>query len=472
MSYIMHTESGQKFEIDGKTAEEVKSEIKNAGLTIGNVTVARLVDGSMTQASGFERIESLSEEEQQEQDRALAEAETHVDLKANEEQQAQQADTNQTTAPGVVTGGQNSDNAESNVKAPANTIQEIAPNLPNPVDAPHDDKPEGLAPTNVTKEGKVRSPESSVTEPAADPIVTTSNDIHTESTLTQPTNADGTVAAPDVAATDVNNVNEPAPSSQLGQDLAHNLNPDNAAAEQQTEVRQQTDEEILERTNTSGKVEDGAVAHGLDDSVKSEEASVLMLDPTQENEVAKDPAIEKRVEASVDPEEVRRRMLGNNVAEALKESEAADGKDDAARAAADQKLKAASVTPKAEDKERKRRHNKREDTIEEARQGKHGDMIKSIEDGVTPKLELNYVNPDQRWFEFTIVDKADASKPNARTNAYVDLSPLKEGGYQFGLYVNGKSMKSTIGRVRVAAGEDVVKAVNDFLADALPKAGI
>lgn len=476
MSYILHSDSGKKFDISGKTAEQVKEAIKAAGLTIGNVTVSRLVDGSMKQASGFELIESLSAEEQEEQDRALEEAKTGVDLKANEDQQANQsADENQTTAPGVVTGGENSENAEANVVAPADTIQEVAPNLPNPTDAPHSDEPGELAQGNITHEGQVRSPESSITEPAGTPILTESNDEHTEATLTQPTNADGTVAAPNVAATDVNDVNQPAPAEQLGDNLETDLNPDNAAAEQLTVVEQNVPNEGLETIDDSvdSHVQEGGKAHGLETLVH-DDASLEGVDPTQTNEVAKDPAIEKRTQdsTSVDADAVRRRMLGNNVADALKEREEADGKDDKAVAAADKKLKDASVTPSAGDGDRKRRHNKREDTIEVARNGKNGDVIRSIESGVTPQLVLNYVNPDERWLEFAVADKIDQTKPHARTNTYVDVSPLKEGGYNFGLYVNGKSMKTTIGRVRVAQGEDVVAALNEWLPEALKKAGV
>lgn len=466
MTYILHVESNQKFDIDNKTPEQVKEEIKAAGLTIGNVTVARLVEGTMPSGSGFERIETLTEEEQQEQDRALEEANNKVAADANEQEQLE----NTTTAPGVVTGGENAENAEARVAAPANTVQEVAPNLPNPTDAPHADGTE-LASSNVTAEGEVRSPETSVTEPAGEPIVTTSNDPHTESTLTQPTNQDGTVAAPDVAATDVNDVNAPAPEEQLGSNLETDLNANNAAAEQNT-VETQAHVEPLEPTTTDGKVEDGAEAHGLNATVAGEGESVRGLDPSQTNEVAKDPAIEQRTQESQssDPDAIRRRMLGNNVADALKEADNAT--DDKAREAAEKKLKSANVTPSTGDAERKRRHNRREDTVEAARKGKHADIIRAIESDVTPKLVLNYVNPDERWFEFAVADKIDQDKPHARTNTYVDFSPLKEGGYNFGLYVNGKSTKSTIKRVRVGKDEDAIAALNNWLPGALQQAGV
>jgi len=478
MSYILHSESGTKFEIDGKTAEEVKNEIKAAGFTIGNVTVARLVDGSIKQANGFEVVESLTKEEIEEQNRALEQSSTERQVEVNEDQQLQQKDYNQTTAPGVVTGGENEENAEASLAAPASTIQEVAPNLPNPTAAPHED-PNGVPESALTSEGKVRSPESSVTEPAAEPILTVSHDEHTESTLTQPTNADGTTAAPDVAATDVNDVNAPAPATQLGGDnLETDLNLNNAAAEQVATTDEQVTEGALTTTEVSGDdVEEGAVAHGMDSTI-NRDAVPQDVNPSALNEVEKDPGIEKRAveeastTSSADADAIRRRMLGNNVADALKERESADGKDDAAVAAADKKLKAASVTPTSADENRKRRHNKREDTVEAARQGKNGDAIKQIEEGVQPKLVLNYVNPDERWLEFAVADKIDQAKPHSRTNTYVDVSPLKEGGFNFGLYVNGKSMKSTIPRVRVGKDEDVVAALNAWLPEALTKAGV
>lgn len=471
MSYILHTESGQKFEIGNKTAEQVKEEIKAAGLTIGNVTIARLVQGQMTQASGFELVETLSEEEQQEQDRALEQTKTETALKANEEV-VQDADANQTTAPGVVTGGENAENAESTVAAPADTVQEVAPNLPNPTDAPHAEG-EDVSASLLTDTGAVRSPETSVTEPAGEPVLTVSEEPHTESTLTQPTNADGTTAAPDVAATDVNDVNAAAPAEQLGSNLETDLNPNNAAAEQQANVETTVVDGQLEETSTADKVDANAEAHGMDNIVNKDK-SLEGVDPSQLNEVAKDPAIEKRTQDSnsnsVDPDAVRRRMLGNRVADALNEVD--NSKDDATLAAAEKKLKATNVTPSTGDSERKRRHNRREDTVEEARGGKHGQVIKDIEEKVTPKLTLNYVNPDQRWFEFVVADKVDPAKPHARTNTYLDFAPLKEGGYQFGLYVNGKSMKSTIKRGKVGKGEDVVAALNAWLPDALKQAGV
>ena len=77
MSYILHIESGLKFDIEGKTASDVQSEIKDAGLLIGNVTIRRMLDGVLQSANGFELIDSLSQEEQEETlealDRAKAE---------------------------------------------------------------------------------------------------------------------------------------------------------------------------------------------------------------------------------------------------------------------------------------------------------------------------------------------------------------------------------------------------------------
>lgn len=74
MSYILHIESDQKFEIEGKTASEVQAEIKLAGLMIGNVTLRRMIEGQLESANGFELIEGLSAEEREETQEALDQA--------------------------------------------------------------------------------------------------------------------------------------------------------------------------------------------------------------------------------------------------------------------------------------------------------------------------------------------------------------------------------------------------------------
>lgn len=79
MSYILHVESGNKFEIEGKDVAAIQAEIKDAGLIIGNVTLRRMVEGVLQSANGFELIASLSEEEQEETQQALAQAQEQAD---------------------------------------------------------------------------------------------------------------------------------------------------------------------------------------------------------------------------------------------------------------------------------------------------------------------------------------------------------------------------------------------------------
>lgn len=74
MSYILHVDSGTKIEIEGKDVAAIQSEIKEAGLIIGNVTLRRMVEGVLQAANGFELIEGLSAEEKEETQQALAQA--------------------------------------------------------------------------------------------------------------------------------------------------------------------------------------------------------------------------------------------------------------------------------------------------------------------------------------------------------------------------------------------------------------
>ena len=79
MSYILHVESGNKFEIEGKDVAAIQAEIKDAGLIIGNVTLRRMVEGVLQSANGFELIASLSEEKQELTKQALAQAQEQAD---------------------------------------------------------------------------------------------------------------------------------------------------------------------------------------------------------------------------------------------------------------------------------------------------------------------------------------------------------------------------------------------------------
>lgn len=74
MSYILHIESGLKFDIDDKDAASVQAEIKAAGYIIGNVTLRRMMEGQLDSANGFELIQGLSEQEQAETLEALERA--------------------------------------------------------------------------------------------------------------------------------------------------------------------------------------------------------------------------------------------------------------------------------------------------------------------------------------------------------------------------------------------------------------
>lgn len=94
MSYILHVESGNKFEIEGKDVAAIQAEIKDAGLIIGNVTLRRMVEGVLQSANGFELIASLSVEEQEETQQALAQAQEQADANlALKQAEAVDADT-------------------------------------------------------------------------------------------------------------------------------------------------------------------------------------------------------------------------------------------------------------------------------------------------------------------------------------------------------------------------------------------
>lgn len=92
MSYILHVESGSKFVTDGKDVAAIQAEIKDAGLIIGNVTLRRMVEGVLQSANGFELIDSLSQEEQDETlealDRAKEEEAAKLALKEAENNSA------------------------------------------------------------------------------------------------------------------------------------------------------------------------------------------------------------------------------------------------------------------------------------------------------------------------------------------------------------------------------------------------
>lgn len=298
MSYILHIESGAKFETEGKTAADLQTEIKAAGLLIGNVTLRRMLEGVLESANGFELIDSMSQEEQEETLEALDRA-----------------------------------------------------------------KAEEVEPTDAAgvKEGNGD----------ATPVV------DAEETVEQP----------------------------------------------------QGDQEANAET-----VEP--------DSVEPEPANA---------------------------EEVRRRMLGANVAEALAEGSNPAEDSTLAEGAAPKSKNLTNLTPAAATDERKRRHNKREEMVEAARNSNLGAVLAAVEAGVVPGVYLSYVNPDMRWFQFPVTDLADKENPHARTNTYVDLAPITSGGWGFSLYVKGKSATKRQ-KIKESDADSLVKAINEWLPGALEEA--
>lgn len=298
MSYILHIESGAKFETEGKTAADLQTEIKAAGLLIGNVTLRRMLEGVLESANGFELIDSMSQEEQEETLEALDRA-----------------------------------------------------------------KAEEVEPTDTAgvKEGNGD----------ATPVV------DAEETVEQP---------------------------QGDQDAnAETVEPD---------------------------------------SVEPEPANA---------------------------EEVRRRMLGANVAEALAEGSNPAEDSTLAEGAASKSKNLTNLTPAAATDERKRRHNKREEMVEAARNSNFGAILTAVEAGVVPGVYLSYVNPDMRWFQFPVTDLADKENPHARTNTYVDLAPITSGGWGFSLYVKGKSVTKRQ-KIKESDADSLVKAINEWLPGALEEA--
>ena len=305
MSYILHIESGVKFETEGKTSADLQTEIKAAGLLIGNVTLRRMLEGVLQSANGFELIDSLSQEEQEETQEALDRA---------------KADTAEPTdAAGV-------------------------------------------------KEG----------DGDATPVV------DAEETVDQP---------------------------------------------------------------------------------QGDQASTLKVDEDPEGIVSH---VKETVISETNADEVRRRMLGDSVADALKAG--GNPAEDATLAGdAVSKSKLTNLTPAAATDERKRRHNKREEMVEAARNSNFGAILTAVEAGVVPGVYLSYVNPDMRWFQFPITELADQANLHARTNTYIDLAPITSGGWGFSLYVNGKSVTKRQ-KIKETDAESLVKAINEWLPGVLAEA--
>lgn len=169
MSYILHVESGSKFDLEGKDVAAIQAEIKEAGLIIGNVTLRRMVEGVLQSANGFEVIASLSEEEQEEQAEALARAKEQADseqaLKDAEDvaKDAPVSTDNTNAAAGGVAGSEGGEEAAETVDSAAQ--EPAAP--AEPTDAVKDAVNAALAEGDQPSDAKVSSLASSMLKEAA-----------------------------------------------------------------------------------------------------------------------------------------------------------------------------------------------------------------------------------------------------------------------------------------------------------------
>lgn len=240
--------------------------------------------------------------------------------------------------------------------------------------------------------------------------------------------------------------------------------------------------ETVEPTDASGVKQGGGEATPVVDSNETIGQAVDNLNATVEvngvslvadgNTVVIEPEVGNSGDsAEAEPanaEEVRRRMLGSSVAEALAEG-GNPAEDSNLAADAVNKAKLTNLTPAAASDERKRRHNKREEMVEAARASNFGAILAAVEAGVVPGVYLSYVNPDMRWFQFPINELADQTNLHARTNTYVDLAPITSGGWGFSLYVNGKSVTKRQ-KIKETDAESLVKAINEWLPGVLAEA--
>lgn len=172
MSYILHVESGSKFDLEGKDVAAIQAEIKEAGLIIGNVTLRRMVEGVLQSANGFEVIASLSEEEQEEQAEALARAKEQADseqaLKDAEDVTKDvpvSADNTNADAGGVA-GSEGSEGGEEAAETVDGAAQEPA-DPAEPTDPVKDAVNAALAEGDQPSDAKVGSLASSMLQKAA-----------------------------------------------------------------------------------------------------------------------------------------------------------------------------------------------------------------------------------------------------------------------------------------------------------------
>lgn len=241
-------------------------------------------------------------------------------------------------------------------------------------------------------------------------------------------------------------------------------------------LSQEEQEETLEALDRAKAEEvqptDGAgVKEGAGDATPVINAEETINQPEAEQTANSEESVEtaeeadpQEVEAVANADEVRRRILGTNVAEAL--AEGSNAAEDASLAA---KSKLTNLTPAVAPEDRKRRHNKREEMVEAARSSNFGAILAAVEAGVIPGVYLSYVNPDMRWFQFPVTDLADKENPHARTNTYVDLAPITSGGWGFSLYVKGKSFTKRQ-KIKETDAESLVKAINEWLPGVLEEA--
>lgn len=241
-------------------------------------------------------------------------------------------------------------------------------------------------------------------------------------------------------------------------------------------LSQEEQEETLEALDRAKAEEvqptDGAgVKEGAGDATPVIDAEETVNQPEAEQTANSEESTEtaeqadpQEVEAVANADEVRRRILGTNVAEAL--AEGSNAAEDASLAA---KSKLTNLTPAVAPEDRKRRHNKREEMVEAARSSNFGAILAAVEAGVIPGVYLSYVNPDMRWFQFPVTDLADKENPHARTNTYVDLAPITSGGWGFSLYVKGKSFTKRQ-KIKETDAESLVKAINEWLPGVLEEA--
>lgn len=243
---------------------------------------------------------------------------------------------------------------------------------------------------------------------------------------------------------------------------------DSLSQEEQEETLEALDRakaEEVQPTDVAG-VKEGAgdAAPVIDAKETVDQPEAEQTANSEESTETAEQADPQEVEAVANADEVRRRILGTNVAEAL--AEGGNAAEDASLAA---KSKLTNLTPAVAPEDRKRRHNKREEMVEAARSSNFGAILTAVEAGVIPGVYLSYVNPDMRWFQFPVTDLADKENPHARTNTYVDLAPITSGGWGFSLYVKGKSFTKRQ-KIKETDAESLVKAINEWLPGALEEA--